>query len=44
MKKHELQKFSPIPLVSIIEATCDEAKRRTISKVGLLGTIVTMDG
>lgn len=40
----ELQKRSPIPLVSIIEATCDEAKRRNISKVGLLGTIFTMDG
>lgn len=40
----ELQRRSPIPLVSIIEATCDEAKRRNISKVGLLGTIFTMDG
>lgn len=40
----ELQKRSSIPLVSIIEATCDETKRRNISKVGLLGTIFTMDG
>ncbi|MFL0195729.1 aspartate/glutamate racemase family protein [Clostridium sp. WILCCON 0269] len=40
----ELQKRSPIPIVSIIEATCDETKRRNISKVGLLGTIFTMDG
>jgi aspartate racemase len=40
----ELQKRSPIPLVSIIEATCNETKRRNISKVGLLGTIFTMDG
>lgn len=40
----ELKKHSPIPLVSIIEAACDEAKRRNISKVGLLGTIITMNG
>lgn len=40
----ELQKRSTIPLVSIIEAACDETKRRNISKVGLLGTIFTMDG
>lgn len=40
----ELQKRSPIQLVSIIEAACDEAKRRNISKVGLLGTIITMNG
>jgi len=40
----ELNKRSSIPLVSIIEATCDETKRRNISKVGLLGTIFTMDG
>ncbi|AGK98613.1 aspartate/glutamate racemase family protein [Clostridium pasteurianum] len=40
----ELQKRSPIQLVSIIEAACDEAKRRNISKIGLLGTIFTMNG
>lgn len=40
----ELKKRSSIPLVSIVEATCDETKRRNISKVGLLGTIFTMDG
>ena len=40
----ELQKRSPIPLVSIIESACLEAKHRNISKVGLLGTIFTMDG
>lgn len=38
----ELQKRSSIPLVSIVEATCDETKRRNIKKVGLLGTIFTM--
>jgi len=40
----ELKKRSSVPLVSIIEAACDETKRRNISKVGLLGTIFTMDG
>lgn len=39
----ELQKRSPIPLVSILESTCEEAKRRHMSKVGLLGTIFTME-
>lgn len=39
----ELQKRSPIPLVSILESTCEEVKRRRISKVGLLGTIFTME-
>lgn len=40
----ELQERSPIKLVSIIETACDEAKRRNISKIGLLGTIFTMKG
>lgn len=40
----ELQRRSIIPLVSIIEAACDETKRRNLSKVGLLGTIFTMNG
>lgn len=40
----ELQERSSIPIISIIQATCDETKRRNISKVGLLGTIFTMDG
>jgi len=39
----ELQKLSPVPIVSIVEATCDEANRRKISKVGLLGTLFTME-
>lgn len=38
----ELQKLSPIPLVSIVEATCAEAIRRGYQKVGLLGTSATM--
>jgi aspartate racemase len=40
----ELKKRSPIQLVSIVEATCSEAKQRNILKVGLLGTIITMNG
>ena len=39
-----LQKKSSVPLVSIIEATRDEALRLNIHKVGLLGTIFTMTG
>lgn len=35
---------SPIPLVSIVDAVCEEAKRRNLKKVGLLGTIFTMKG
>ena len=38
----EVQQRSPIPLISIVEATCAEAKKRGISKVGLLGTRFTM--
>lgn len=33
---------SPLPLVSIVQATVDEALRRGFRKVGLLGTIFTM--
>lgn len=39
----ELQKVSPIPLVSIVEATCAEAVRRGYRKVGLMGTSATME-
>jgi aspartate racemase len=38
----ELQQRSPIPLISIVEATCDEAKHRGYVKIGLLGTRFTM--
>ena len=37
-----LQELSPIPLISIIESTCKEAKNRNLKKIGLLGTIFTM--
>ncbi len=38
----EVQQRSAIPLVSIVEATCAEAERRGMTKVGLLGTRFTM--
>ena len=38
-----LKKKSPIPLVSIVEETCKEVKRNNAKKVGLLGTIITME-
>lgn len=39
-----LKEQSPIPLISIVEATCEETKRRKLKKIGLLGTIFTMTG
>ncbi|MFT8796314.1 aspartate/glutamate racemase family protein [Zymomonas mobilis] len=39
----DLQKQSDVPLISIVEATCDEVKRQNITKVGLLGTRFTME-
>lgn len=38
----ELQKRSPIPLISIIEATCDEAGSMGFKRVALFGTRFTM--
>ena len=38
----EVQQRSPIPLVSIVEATCAEAERRGITRAALLGTRFTM--
>jgi aspartate racemase len=40
----ELAQRSPVPLVSIVEATGAEARRRGYGKVGLLGTRFTMEG
>lgn len=37
-----LTALSPIPLVSIVDATVEEAVRRQYRRVGLLGTIFTM--
>lgn len=39
----ELAETSPIPLISIVEETCLEAKRIGINKAGLLGTAFTMN-
>jgi len=39
----ELQQGSPIPLISIVEATCRVAQRRGWRRVGLLGTRFTME-
>jgi aspartate racemase len=40
----ELHQQSPIPLISIVEATRDAAKSMGLSKLGLLGTRFTMQG
>ncbi|HEV2021545.1 MAG TPA: amino acid racemase [Terriglobales bacterium] len=40
----EVRRQSPIPLVSIVEATCQAAKARGLKKLGLLGTRFTMQG
>lgn len=38
----EIVRESPLPLISIVEATRDEARRQGFSRVGLLGTRFTM--
>ncbi|HEV7674740.1 MAG TPA: amino acid racemase [Candidatus Angelobacter sp.] len=40
----DISRRSPIPLISIVEATCTEAKARGVTKLGLLGTRFTMHG
>jgi len=40
----ELQRQSPIPLVSIVEATCAASKSLGLTVVGLFGTRFTMQG
>jgi len=40
----EIQSRSPIPLVSIVTATCDAARERGLERVGLIGTRFTMNG
>lgn len=39
----ELAKRAPIPLVSMLDATCNEAQACGVSTVGLLGTAFTMN-
>ena len=41
---NDIARRSPIPLVSIVEATCMEAKARGFKKLGLFGTRFTMHG
>ncbi len=40
----EIRRRSPIPLVSIVEATCDAARILGLKRPGLLGTRFTMQG
>jgi len=40
----DLVALSPIPMVSIVEACAEEARRRDLRRVGLLGTRFTMEG
>ena len=40
----EVSRRSPFPLVSIVEATCAEAKRLGLTRLGLFGTRFTMQG
>jgi aspartate racemase len=39
-----LRERCPIPLLSIVEATCDAARARVFTQVGLFGTRFTMQG
>jgi len=40
----ELVALSPIPVLSIVEACAEEAQRRDLRRLGLLGTRFTMEG
>jgi len=40
----EISRRSRIPLISIVEATCDAAKAQGLKRVGLFGTRYTMQG
>jgi aspartate racemase len=40
----DVQKEAPIPLLSIVEATCAAAKIRSLKRLGLFGTRFTMQG
>src|SRR6202049_3369608 len=40
----EVQAQSPIPLISIVEATCAAAKARALKRLALFGTRFTMQG
>ncbi len=40
----KLSQQSPLPLISIVESACDEARKMNLKKLGLLGTRFTMQG
>jgi len=40
----DVQQRSPIPLISIVEATCAKAKQMKLKRLGLFGTKFTMQG
>jgi aspartate racemase len=40
----DMQRASPLPLISIVETACDEVARHGLNKVALLGTRFTMSG
>ena len=40
----EIRRRSPIPLVSIVEATCEAARPLGLKRLGLFGTRFTMQG
>jgi aspartate racemase len=40
----ELERRSPIPLLSIVDASCKVAKQAGLVRLGLLGTRLTMEG
>lgn len=40
----ELSRASPVPLLSIVQAACEHARRLGLRRLGLLGTRFTMDG
>lgn len=40
----EIHRRSPLPLISIVEATCEDAKAQGLKRAGLFGTRFTMQG
>jgi aspartate racemase len=40
----EIERRSPIPLISIVRATCEAAQARGMKRLGLIGTRFTMQG
>ena len=39
----EIKTKSPVPLLSIVEETCNKAKKMELKRVGLMGTKLTME-